>query len=171
MLLDANSKGSEHLALTCRLIYVFAIQWFAYGISPNLLSACLDKSNSKGLCHEQLSHMRATKDQTSAYICNIFITVFAYRKCNDGSDGGKRSEKKVAAPENVSISTSVHLHHGLSEPCILYWLNISRRHTNTNTHESGHEKTYKNGMCAKRRLRSAWAFAQSDQSLCCALNG
>ena len=28
-----------------------------------------------------------------------------------------------------------------------------------------------NGMCAKPRLRSAWASAQSDQSLCCALNG
>ena len=24
-----------------------------------------------------------------------------------------------------------------------------------------------NGMCAQRRLRSAWASAQSDQSLCC----
>ena len=30
-----------------------------------------------------------------------------------------------------------------------------------------HDKTYKNGMCAQRRLRSAWASAQSDQSLCC----
>ena len=28
-----------------------------------------------------------------------------------------------------------------------------------------------NGMCAQRRLRSAWASAQSDQSLHCALNG
>ena len=28
-----------------------------------------------------------------------------------------------------------------------------------------------NDMCAQRRLRSAWASAQSDQSLCCALNG
>ena len=28
-----------------------------------------------------------------------------------------------------------------------------------------------NGMCAQRRLRSAWASAQSDQSLRCALNG
>ena len=28
-----------------------------------------------------------------------------------------------------------------------------------------------NGMCVQRRLRSAWASAQSDQSLCCALNG
>ena len=28
-----------------------------------------------------------------------------------------------------------------------------------------------NGMCAQRRLRSAWASVQSDQSLCCALNG
>ena len=26
-------------------------------------------------------------------------------------------------------------------------------------------------LCAQRRLRSAWAPAQSDQSLCCALNG
>ena len=26
-------------------------------------------------------------------------------------------------------------------------------------------------LCAQRRLRSAWASAQSDQSLCCALNG
>ena len=26
-------------------------------------------------------------------------------------------------------------------------------------------------LCAQRRLRSAWAFAQSDQSLCFALNG
>ena len=26
-------------------------------------------------------------------------------------------------------------------------------------------------VCAQRRLRSAWAYAQSDQSLCCALNG
>ena len=24
-----------------------------------------------------------------------------------------------------------------------------------------------NGMCAQQRLRSAWASAQSDQSLCC----
>ena len=29
----------------------------------------------------------------------------------------------------------------------------------------------RNGMCAQRRLRSAWASAQSDQSLRCALNG
>ena len=28
-----------------------------------------------------------------------------------------------------------------------------------------------NGMCAQRRLRSAWASPQSDQSLRCALNG
>ena len=28
-----------------------------------------------------------------------------------------------------------------------------------------------NGMCAQRRLRSAWTSAQSDQCLCCALNG
>ena len=28
-----------------------------------------------------------------------------------------------------------------------------------------------NGLCAQRRLRSAWASAQSDQSLCCALLG
>ena len=28
-----------------------------------------------------------------------------------------------------------------------------------------------NGMCAQQRLRSAWASAQSDQSLCCVLNG
>ena len=27
-----------------------------------------------------------------------------------------------------------------------------------------------NGMCAQRRLKSAWASAQSDQSLCCALS-
>ena len=27
------------------------------------------------------------------------------------------------------------------------------------------------GMCAQQRLRSAWASAQSDQSLCCALYG
>ena len=26
-------------------------------------------------------------------------------------------------------------------------------------------------MCAQRRLRSAWASAQSDQNLCCVLNG
>ena len=29
----------------------------------------------------------------------------------------------------------------------------------------------RNGMCVQQRLRSASAFAQSDQSLCCALNG
>ena len=29
----------------------------------------------------------------------------------------------------------------------------------------------RNGMCAQRRLRSAWASTQSDQSLCRALNG
>ena len=34
---------------------------------------------------------------------------------------------------------------------------------------SWHNK--QNGMCAQRRLRSAWASAQSDQSLRCALNG
>ena len=28
-----------------------------------------------------------------------------------------------------------------------------------------------NWLCTQRRLRSAWASAQSDQSLCCALNG
>ena len=28
-----------------------------------------------------------------------------------------------------------------------------------------------NSMCAKQRLRSVWASAQSDLSLCCALNG
>ena len=29
------------------------------------------------------------------------------------------------------------------------------------------DKTNKNGMCAQRRLRSAWSSAQSDQSLRC----
>ena len=28
-----------------------------------------------------------------------------------------------------------------------------------------------NGMCGQRRLRSAWACAQSNQCLCCALSG
>ena len=28
-----------------------------------------------------------------------------------------------------------------------------------------------NGMCAQRRLRSAWAYSQSDQSLRCVLSG
>ena len=38
-------------------------------------------------------------------------------------------------------------------------------------YEQPRDKTNKNGMCAQRRLRSAWASAQSDQSLRCALNG
>ena len=33
-----------------------------------------------------------------------------------------------------------------------------------------HDKTNK-VLCAQRRLRSAWATAQSDQSLRCVLNG
>ena len=32
-------------------------------------------------------------------------------------------------------------------------------------------QNWQNGMCTQRRLRSAWASAQSDQSLCCALYG
>ena len=40
------------------------------------------------------------------------------------------------------------------------------------TFEPRHEKkTTTKWMCAQRRLRSAWASAQSDQSLRCALNG
>ena len=33
--------------------------------------------------------------------------------------------------------------------------------------EPPHHKTNKNGLCAQGRLRSAWASAQSDQSLRC----
>ena len=36
--------------------------------------------------------------------------------------------------------------------------------------EPPHDKTQQNDLCAQRRLRSAWASAQSDQSLRCALN-
>ena len=39
------------------------------------------------------------------------------------------------------------------------------------SNEPAHDKTKKNGMCAKRRLRSAWASAQSDQSLRCPHEG
>ena len=35
--------------------------------------------------------------------------------------------------------------------------------------EPHRDKTKKNGVCAQRRLRSALAFTQSDQSLCCPL--
>ena len=34
-------------------------------------------------------------------------------------------------------------------------------------HEPPHDKTNKNGMCTQQRLTSAWASAQSDQSLHC----
>ena len=38
-------------------------------------------------------------------------------------------------------------------------------------YERQHDKTDKITCCAQRRLRSAWAFTQSDQILHCALNG
>ena len=34
-------------------------------------------------------------------------------------------------------------------------------------YEPPHDKNLQSGMCAQRRLRSAWASAQSDQSLRC----
>ena len=33
--------------------------------------------------------------------------------------------------------------------------------------EPPRDKTQQNGMCTQQRLGSAWASAQSDQSLCC----
>ena len=37
--------------------------------------------------------------------------------------------------------------------------------SSSGAHVLGHNKTKQNDMCAQRRLRSAWAFAQSDQRL------
>ena len=37
--------------------------------------------------------------------------------------------------------------------------------------EPPHDRPQQNGMCNRRRLRSAWAFAQFDQNICCELNG
>ena len=51
-------------------------------------------------------------------------------------------------------------------------LNLNRVTDMTELHVSQYmKKHHQNGMCAQRRLRSAWASARFDQSLCCALNG
>ena len=42
---------------------------------------------------------------------------------------------------------------------------------NRKVHISHHMIKPTKWLCAQRRFRSAWASAQSDQSLCCALNG
>ena len=56
---------------------------------------------------------------------------------------------------------------------IFMW-NNKRVHTeksNANNIWAAPWQNYPNGMCAHRELRTAWASAQSDQSLRCALNG
>ena len=60
-----------------------------------------------------------------------------------------------------------------SEPVVLP--NLSPCHclshaAMTGADEPSHDKMNK-WLCAQRRLRSAWASAQYDQSLCCVLNG
>ena len=58
--------------------------------------------------------------------------------------------------------------------CCNFRTNFLVRDFKSNKNEPQHDKTKKNqqnNICAQRRLRSAWASAQSDQSLRCALYG
>ena len=57
--------------------------------------------------------------------------------------------------------------HKLDQRFFFFFLYLVTLGIKLNTYEPPHDKTQQNGMCAQRRLRSAWASAQSDQSLCC----
>ena len=60
----------------------------------------------------------------------------------------------IFQPPNIKCHSSIS--RGCSQTAVIKWATSWQK---------------QNGMCAQRRLRSAWASAQSDQSLRCALNG
>ena len=63
----------------------------------------------------------------------------------------------------ISSPSIKHMHISFSYKPVLF---LSQKNWKI-TFEPLHDKTQQSGMCAQQRIRSAWASAQSDQSLCC----
>ena len=76
----------------------------------------------------------------------------------------------LVAPHFVTCTVLLLGNPGLNIFITFISTNCTYTKQRHDTNEPPHVKTTK-WLCDQRRLRSAWASTQSDQSLCCALNG
>ena len=104
---------------------------------------------------------------TSLFCCLSWKTSCFYRLSDVGQPSLVRKWRLSCESFNQCVAQSVHI------LCVCYvisslqstWCGSSRRKLSNKWAASWQNQ--QNGMCAQRRLRSAWASAQSDQSLRC----